>query len=214
MKKIALTLGLLAGATAAYSQGTLNWSDYQTGTYSITVWSTPTSPSVNNLGNSAIDTPAGNAVYTGVPTGPGFEAGLYVGATPAAVTTAILSGLPVATSAMQAGGGWDYSGSETATVPFAPGANVYVAIGAWSTTTGNPTSYATALAAGDNVGFSVTSTSTLEVGGTPSVGTPIIPSTLTGSGITDFTVGPVPEPSTIALGVMGASAFLMRLRRK
>lgn len=143
-----------------------------------------------------------------------FEAGLYVGSTPSAVTTAILSGSPVATSAMQAGGGWDYSGTETATVPFAPGANVYVAIAAWSTTTGNPTSYATALAAGDNVGYSIVSTSTLEVGGTPSVGTPIIPSTLTGSGITDFTVGPVPEPSTIALGVMGASAFLMRLRRK
>jgi hypothetical protein len=40
------------------------------------------------------------------------------------------------------------------------------------------------------------------------------PNTLAG-GITSFSlVTPTPEPSTIALGVIGASAFLMRLRRK
>lgn len=218
MKKIALTISALAVATGAYAQGVINWSD-EVNNFSITVWSPQYTgaPAMNTLGNSPIDTPAGTGVYTGTPLPTsGYEIGLYVGTTPSAVATALTSGTPVATDDFSAGyGGWDFSGSLPATVNgLAPGSSVYVALAAWSTATGAPTSYAAALANGDLAGASVVSTGTVELGGPNPPNPPITAGNLAGVGITDFTVGSVPEPSTIALGVMGASAFLMRLRRK
>jgi hypothetical protein len=227
MKKLVITIGLLAGATAAYSQGVINWSDYITPAnglpgFSITIWSPQYAGAapVNNLGNTAIDSPAGTAAvgaggYTGTPlSGTGYEIGLYVGTSPSAVSAAIASGSPVATDSFAAGsGGWDFNGSLPATVSGLPsGTAVYAALAAWSTAIGSPTSYASAVTDGDLFGASTVSTGTSTLGGAGSP--PAVPGTLAGLGITDFTVGSVPEPSTIALGVIGASAFLMRLRRK
>jgi len=217
MKKIALTLGALAAATSAYSQGTINFSDYQVSgnnAWSISIFEPAVAgslPANNTLGNTPNDIPAGTATYAGyVLAGTGVEVGLYVGATPSAVTAAITSGTPNYTTTLQTGGYWTYN-SDTVALANASG-TVYSAIAAWTTTTGSPTSYATALAAGDEAGYSVVSTTTTVLGG---VGTPPPPpGNLIGSGITDLAIGSVPEPSTIALGVMGASAFLMRLRRK
>jgi len=227
MKKLAITIGLLAGATAGYSQGVINWSDYAPAfgglpAFSITIWS-PQSPGaapVNTLGNTAVDDPPGPAAigtggYTGTPlSGAGYEIGLYVSTTSNGVATAVASGSPIATMSFAAGsGGWDFSGSLDATVPgVASGTGVWVELAAWSTATGNPATYAAALAAGDLHGTSLTSSGTTALGGGGSP--PATPGTLAGIGLTDFTVGSVPEPSTIALGVIGASTFLMRLRRK
>jgi len=52
------------------------------------------------------------------------------------------------------------------------------------------------------------------LGGLNASGPPSTAPDLAGIGITSFSLTSVPEPSTIALGVIGASAFLMRLRRK
>jgi hypothetical protein len=223
MKKLAITISLLAGATVGYSQGVLNWSDYIPASstpplpaFSITVFSAPPGGAEQNLGNTSVDLPPGNAHYTGTPlSGTGNEIGLYVGTTASAAQNAVTSGTPIATASFAAGsGGWDFSGSLPATdAAIAPGVAVFVELAAWSTAVGSPTSYASALSHGDAAGFSTVSSGTTSLGGGSP---PATPGTLAGIGITDFSLATsaTPEPSTIALGVIGASAFLMRLRRK
>jgi len=228
MKKVVITLSLLAGATAAYSQGQINWSDYQAAqstpplpAFLITVWApgsfTPGtgSPGSATYANTANDLPSGSAMYGGAPLGAGYEIGLYTGLTAAAVQSAITGGTAIATAPFETGanaGGWDFTGSLTATDPNnASGAAVFVGLAAWSTADSAST-YAQAKSQGVATGFEVsTGTTTEGGGGTP----PATPGTLAGIGLTDFAVTTsVPEPSTIALGVIGASTFLMRLRRK
>jgi len=214
----------LAGASVAYSQGVINWVDYaSTGSgYEIEVFGPATAgaAAVNNLGNTANDLPAGTATYAGAPlSGSAYEIGLYVGSSPSAATAAALTGTPIATASFltganagfYAGGGTDSTTKLIATDPSGP-SSVYVVLAAWSTAQG-ASSYASAITDGSLAGYSLPSKSAVSevsTAGTP----PPTPNNLGGLGLTDFAIGSVPEPSTIALGVMGASAFLMRLRRK
>jgi len=78
-------------------------------------------------------------------------------------------------------------------------------LAAWYNDGGIITSYATAVADGVPAGLSGTMTVALQA---PPNAPGNIPE------FANFNVTAVPEPSTIALGVIGASAFLMRLRRK
>jgi len=227
MKKIVISIGLLAGATAVYSQGAINWTDYvapatfgNSGFY-IEVFGGGT----GGPGNTASDLPAGAATYTGValgttgtgsgPAGYGnganYTVGLYEATTQAGLTTA-LAGVPIGTANFSAGGGgWDFSGNLDAT-----GVNsgsVWVELAAWYSGGGAATYEAASLIPADPIGTSNAGQLTAAaLPGTPST----FANTLGQAGITDFTISPVttPEPSTIALGVIGASAFLMRLRRK
>jgi len=100
----------------------------------------------------------------------------------------------------------------------AAGSPVTVALAAWYNGGGAYTSYSAAQAASMPTGFSSTGSVNLTGAPNPPVDLPGLnqAQTLSG-GITSFSLAApssVPEPSTIALGVMGASAFLMRLRRK
>jgi len=102
----------------------------------------------------------------------------------------------------------------------AAGSPVTVAIAAWYNGGGAYTSYAAAVTAGSSVApYGISSTGSVALTGAPNppAALPALgnANTLAG-GITSFSLitSSVPEPSTIALGVMGASAFLMRLRRK
>jgi len=216
MKKLVITLSLLAGATAGYSQGQLNWSDYQGAAnglpaFSIEVFEAGT----GGPGNTSGDLPPGTATYSGAPlSSPGETIGLYDGTTASAAQNALVSGLPLATDTFNNAnafpGRWDVSGSLTATDFSNPsGTPVFVELAAWQ---GGYASYSAALAAGAAVGLSGVSsgTTTLGGGGTP----PAVSGTLAGIGLQSFALQSVPEPSTIALGVIGASTFLMRLRRK
>jgi hypothetical protein len=222
MKKLAITISLLAGATVGYAQGTINWSDYAPANsksglpaFSISIFgpATPGAAPVNNKGNTSSDLPAGTATYAGAAlNGTGFEVGLYVDTSAGAVSTDVTTGLPVATDTFSSGfaGRWDISGGLDATVSAYPsGTAVFVELAAWSTTVAAP-SYAAAAKTVDLIGTSLVSSGTTALGGGLTT-----PGTLAGIGVTDFSIGSaVPEPNTIALGVMGASAFLMRLRRK
>jgi len=99
-----------------------------------------------------------------------------------------------------------------------------VSVVCWYNAGGTVTSYAAAVAAGDPYGHSTVfklgqlgepaSEITLGNSISPGTGGPLnSPSYL--SGLTSFSlIGSVPEPSTIALGVMGACAFLARRRKK
>jgi hypothetical protein len=200
MKKLIISIGLLAGATAAYSQGIINWSDYVApvnglGGFSITVWTANlTGPPV--FGNTSVDlppgtTPIGPGGYTGTPlSGAGYEIGLYVGTSAFGVQAAAESGTPVATDSFAAGsGGWDFSGSLDAAVPGLPsGTPVYVELAAWSTANDHPTSFAAALRDGDPTGASLVSSGTTVLGGLGGDGPPVTPGNLAGLGITDFTL--------------------------
>jgi len=223
MKKLAITISLLAGATVGYSQGVLNWSDYAPASGGLPAFSieiflpNPATPGAEqNLGNTPADLPPGGATYGGapIPNGSAYEVGLYVDTSAAAVQNDVNAGVPVATSAFSSGfdGRWDVSGGLNASVPGIPsGTGVFVELAAWSTS-GGATSFAQALTQGVAAGYSTTSSGTTALGGRGSP--PATPGTLAGINITDFSVATVPEPSTIALGVIGASTFLMRLRRK
>jgi len=120
---------------------------------------------------------------------------------------------------------WDYTTSadggvvtlngQNGTPTVAIGGPVSVAIGAWYNGGGAYTSYSAAVAAGVPAGMS--SVGVVNASGAPNTPPdlpgPGEPQTVSG-GITSFSLTTtVPEPSTIALGVMGACAFLARRRK-
>jgi hypothetical protein len=232
-----------AGSLGVYAQGSLNWQDSQSGTYLIEILSpSTTTPSVETSGQTTFDEPAGATTYSGgyiggsttggaAGNGPGiggtptagylginyqnagnFEVGLYVASTLAALNTSILSGTPVATSTLLGGNnaGLYNTAAPTYVSGSASGTAIWVGIAAWYSA-GGASSYAAAETAKTVAGFVDSSTSVALGGGSSA------PAGLSGLGLTSFDLaGPVsiPEPSSIALGIMGASAFLMRLRRK
>jgi len=113
---------------------------------------------------------------------------------------------------------YDVTGNPVATIPgVTAGGSADLQLKAWYNGGGVNGSYEAALAAKAPNGVSTIGTENLG-GGT--VTPPDLPGPgnkgVTG-GITSFNVtssAVTPEPSTIALGIIGASAFLMRLRRK
>ena len=211
-----MTISLLAGATVGYSQGVVNWSDYAPASGGLTAFSIEVfAPGSGGPGNTAADLPPGSATYTGAPVGAGYEIGLYDATTSGGLASALL-GLPLATDTFTTAnsfpGRWDVSGGLNAADPSNPsGTAVFIELAAWSTADG-ASSYAQALSEGVAAGVSGASSGTtvLGGGGTP----PATAGTLAGIGLQSFSVGSVPEPSTIALGVIGASTYLLRLRRK
>jgi len=262
MKKLVTTVVLLAGAASVYSQGQINSSDYNLGSFNIHIWSpNPASPSVEQTGNSpavlagnpggynsAPDSPAGTTVYGGVPiggsgsgvtpatgyaNGDNFDVQLYAVAgtvnTFSTTTFSAVQGngilgplgdasLPPYWAGIYQGGGAITLGGASGT-PGAPtvaaGSAVTVAIAAWYNNNGTITSYAQALTTPGSIS-GISALGTELASGAPAT-PPFLPTTASGGnpGISSFSLTTtVPEPSTITLGIIGASAFLMRLRRK
>lgn len=160
-------------------------------------------------GNTSANDNPGNQVYSGAPLTAGYDLCLLAG--PAGDTLSQLSvvaGSTVPTWESAAIGGTPGYWNSAAIVTI-PGVTTTaaVAIAAWNTEGGTDTTLAAAQAAGAPWGISdVSTTGPL---GYESVTPPVLP-----AGLTSFSLGSTPEPSTVALGVIGASAFLMRLRRK
>jgi hypothetical protein len=204
----------------------------------------PASPSVQQIGNTSTDgSPnGGSTVYGGVPlggsaTGSGVTAygngaawtiALYA-STSSSTPVTLQTSNEVASSTFYTtggtgkanvletpalGGGAGYAGSWTGggSAIALPGAttSAQIQLAAWYSG-GGVTSYSGAVSAGVPVGASeIGMLSGLGGSGSP----PATPPDLAGIGITSFSLTTIPEPSTITLGVIGASAFLMRLRRK
>jgi hypothetical protein len=97
--------------------------------------------------------------------------------------------------------------------PSTPNAQVAFMFAAWSISTGALTYDAAKLASTGYTGQSAIGQNyTLGGFGSP----PSLPGATFGAGagqISGFTLTPVPEPSTIALGLLGAAALLMRRRK-
>jgi hypothetical protein len=220
MKKTITILGLLAGAVSAYSQGQLQMYDYG-GSFAIQVFNLSTGGSVpvtyggftvmEEQGNTSGNDNGGNATYSGAPLGAGYDVELLAG--PAG--TALGSLVPAAGSLVTS---WAPNGASSAGYWNAPTnlatvagvtTTAQVAVAAWQAT--GPLGAASTLAAAQADGYlwGISSSATTPVGFN-SVTPPVLP-----AGITSFSIASsTPEPSTVALGVIGASAFLMRLRRK
>jgi len=229
MKKSLTIVTLLAGAVGAYSQGLVQWEAYSAGggstlPVSVEVYApSPSAPGTQVYGNGANDVPAGTQTYTGAliggsgtgatsPTdyanGNLWSVQLYGngGSGDAASTLVAVPGATetFATSAGDAGE-WNAPASSASIPNSTAGGPVTVQLDVWYNGGGTLT-YAQAAAAGDPVGVSPIMTLT---SGAP----PATPPTLAGGGLTSFSLMQTPEPSTIALGIIGASSFLLRRRK-
>lgn len=104
------------------------------------------------------------------------------------------------------GAGAGFISGGTVLVPgVAEGASVWIQLRAWEGAAGS--SYETTLPGG-KTGFSNSINVTL---GGPGLTPPAPPATL--NGLTGFAISGVPEPSTIALGLLGAAGLLIRRRK-
>jgi hypothetical protein len=212
---------LLAGAIVAHSQGTVNFQNYGSGAY-VYVTLNGTKIGGAATGPAPVATPAGATADIG--NGDDWTAALYgAGGTVASssglspLSTALTGGTlveaPLADGVSDALVGTWYSGAAGVISGSFNGQTATVAVAAWYNAGGTLTSEAAAAAAGVPAGFS--SLQPVTLGGGFSGATPPppgFPANLPAVGAVGLST--IPEPSTIALGVMGASAFLMRLRRK
>ena len=224
MQKSLTIISLLAGAVGVYAQGQIHFDDYVTTSgdqFEITVWQVqPGNAQV--FGDTATDVPAGTQTYSGVaiggsatgsgPTGYGngnnYSIELYA-ANGAGAPVSSLTAVPGALANFDTAGfpgTWDAAGGVVVTVPQVPvGGTGSFQLQAWYNGGGTLT-YAQDAAGAGPFGSSIEANITLGGATAPPVSlNPITSFSLTTT---------VPEPSTIALGVIGASAFLMRLRRK
>jgi hypothetical protein len=216
-KSITGAVALLAGAVIAHGQGQVSFGDFYSsniGNYTTVTWGG------NAVGGSAAHT--GTQADTGV--GSDWTVQLYgvagttatlaqVEASPAQLDGAA-AGTPITATLAGVPAGYlgQWNSTSVADINNAPaGGPATLAVAAWYNNNGTVTSITAAQAAGFANGWSAT-------GVVNSLGAaPNLPPQLPNFGGTINTVGnvgSVPEPSTIALGVMGASAFLMRLRKK
>jgi hypothetical protein len=236
MKKTITAIALLAGAVTGYSQGQMtflmdNSGNYeqaiynvQGGTYLVTYGGMTV---METVGSSSIDKASGTTVYTApglggtTASGTAYDAQLLLGngsGDSIAQLSAIGGILNFYTGVANQGFA---KSSATITVGGSAGQNVTVATAAWAVNSGGDKGAANTLAAaisdalldsgeagngGYAWGISQTGNVTLATGANPAASMP--------TSVESFSLGQsVPEPSTIALGVIGMSALLFRRRK-
>jgi len=222
-KTITGVVALLAGAFVAHSQGTVSFGNYGAlSTYIyVSLGSTKLGGGGTSTGVAANDTGVGGdwtvALYGAMGSG---VAASGLSQLDTAASTPVTATLETGTLQDSTAGTWYSTAAAIIPGTTLAGQAATVQVYAWYNDNGMYTTYAAAKTAGVPTGFS--STGNVTTGGPNTGAPPSVPGALpSGTGanqIGSFTVagGTVtgPEPSTIALGVMGASAFLMRLRKK
>jgi hypothetical protein len=214
-KTLTGTLALLAGASVVYGQGNVSLGNYggQVVSYLYVGFkATPTSTPVE-LGGASTTTPTLSNFAAETGNGTTWTVALY-GAVGTGVPSAMLSPLSGETATFEVGTSVDHTpGTWISTAVYAfPGTSspnftgVTLQLYAWYNDGGAIANYSQAVADGVPVGSSSTANLTLTFPPTPPAALP--------DALGSFNVMATPEPSTIALGVIGASTFLMRLRRK
>jgi hypothetical protein len=216
MKKTIIAVVLLAGVVSGYSQGAINFNNNATGfkqkIYNVSTGGTAVVyggyTTIEVQGSSSTDTPVGSTAYSGAALGgTGFSAELLAGnGTGDALSQLSPVGTVVSFQTATAGAGF-LAGGQVVTVA-SSGTAATIAIAAWNNEGGTITSLLAAQQAGDPWGISALANIT----GAISPGTPPTMSTATDLNLS-FSLGVIPEPSTIALGVMGASTLLFRRRK-
>jgi len=224
-------MALLAGAASGYSQGFIGLSDYG-GSFTIQIFGSQGSAATTAVSygaysglelmgqsaNGSLNNPGTTTYAAGSALGTGYSVELLAGAAGATSYASLTPTAPIITTWYTAAGGdattgfsgfWK-SGANAQIASVAGGSSASVALAAWNNEGGTVNTLAAAQAANDPWGVSSIGQSAAlgaAGGGTP----PNLPASITSFSLVSTTI---PEPSTIALGVMGASAFLMRLRRK
>jgi len=230
MKKTLILAASLAGALGAYAQGTVNFGEVP-GTIDVLIYApTPGTPNVQVTGNSSVDTPAGTVTYGGAPlggnststgsagygNGNNFTAELYGAGGTTATSFSQLSPLTQYSSTFSVrplGAGTFLASSFSGTDPGIPnssGGSAVLSLAAWY----NPNNTIATVAAAQTAGVPYGWSPLFTLGSLGNLGSP--PSTPPNLvGLQSFSlIAPVPEPGTIALGIMGAAAFLARRRKK
>jgi hypothetical protein len=185
MKKIIAIVGFsLMPCVASWAQGTINFQNIGTG-----------------AGSTSVDAPIFNVDMVTKLSGTGFSVQLYAGPNAGALS-------PVGTAATFLSGSFaGYFTGGTVQIPgFAQGSTPVLQVRAWDNQGGTITSYDSAIIRGASSTF----TSPALGDDTP----PIDPATIpVPQGLTSFSLVVVPEPSIIALGILGAAGIILRRRK-
>jgi len=203
MKKVVLSLLMIAGASVAYSQGTVNFNNNQTDFQTV-------APTAANGHNDRLVYYTDNSQLTGTnwfaqlyyASGAGISSGNLIN-----FTSDTPSKFRVSTTSFK--GTWsggtktfsnvDVGGTATLQVRVWDG-SLYSTYAAAADPTSAP--------AGPHItGESVTFNYTVPAGNAPTTSYYM-------EGLQSFTLHPAPEPSTIALGLLGAASLLVVRRRK
>ena len=236
MKKTIAISALSLAAIGAFAQGQITFNNKVTGVVTHIYSPQLGSPSVETTGDGSNDTPAGTVVYTGTALGGFSGTGQYTGGARYAATIWAAAGQNQPDSSLNLYSQYNTTfrtsgGSGSAGFVIAPPANT--ADAGITGTAGAGNAATVEVRVYDTVGLSVVPTTfaqwTATVGVDHGQSLPInvtglydgntanIPGTppnLVGLSSFSLIAGAVPEPSTIALGVMGAAAFLLRRRNK
>jgi hypothetical protein len=203
MKKALFVLAAVTMAASAFAQGTIVFQNRNiptasgSGTYNVPIWELGGTGS-----NAAGDLPGGVTV------GLFDQAGTLIG-----------SSLLRTDAAPSVNSGFFATAAQTLTVPnAAPGSTPTLIVRAWQ----GPGTFTESKTGGrqymDELSSPANQFTTKPLGGTPAGGgLPITPPGMTGWGPengTGLTLTIIPEPSTIALGVLGLGAVALMRRRK
>jgi hypothetical protein len=136
-------------------------------------------------------------------TGPDYAGQLYVSAAGAGAYTAVGAVTAFQTNPVLAG---YINGGEVVVAGIAPGTSVDVVLRAWATASGSTWEAASGNATGIFGESNVVTVGLGAVGSPPGPAANLI-------GLTSFTLTQVPEPSTVALGLLGLAALALRRRK-
>ncbi len=154
----------------------------------------------NLVPDQSVIAPVFNVDGTTPLAGTGFSVQLFYGTAGTPESSLIALGSPIS---FQTGGFAGYFGGNSVQIPGVPaGSQAQLQVRAWDNAGGTITSFNSALVRG-------TSTSFLS----PALAVDLAPSIPAMTGLTSFQLAAVPEPTTIALGVLGGLGLLARRRR-
>jgi hypothetical protein len=219
MKKLTLTTIALLVAISAFPQGQITLNNREAGVLLAPIYGVIPGRETEQLrGNTATGLPTGNQTYGAAPLlgGSGFTFALWGGASDSSLQQALATTTGNTTS-FRTGAtptGFTLAGSPVVQIPGVPaGQTARLQVRVWDNMGGTITSWDAALAAGTATGTSAIFTSRT-LGGTAPDGSIFIPPTAL-FGMESFNLAvPVPEPSTIALGILGGLGTLVLIRRR
>lgn len=206
MKKTVLILtSLVLSSVGAFAQGQIVFNNIQTGVVRAQIFGVDAAnPGLSQRGNPANGTPAGATAYGGAAlAGTGFSVQVYGGTTSASESSLTPSSVILDFRTGGAAGFINNPNGVVATITgVAEGGMANIQLRAWDNQGGTILTYEQALIRGSSAMFV-----SQPLGG-------ILTTPPFMAGLTGFNIAPVPEPSTIALGILGASSLLFLRRKK
>ncbi len=188
MKKLILTASLMVAAVAAFGQGQVNFANNN----ATRIWADRDANGTTNGADTLLAAGPNSQVAIYGATGSGQPVGSLV-----IQTTAITNLLTP---------GFFLGGVRTLSLPTGPAT---LQVRAWTGSFPNYEAAAAAAVADPSIFIGMSNPLNVTLTTPPSP-----PPTLLGSGLNQFNVAPVPEPSSIALGLLGLGAIVLFRRRK